>query len=121
VAVGSERQLPRFRRAIGAAELTEDARFATNGARVANRETLRSLIAALLATAPSATWLERPAATDVTAGPIGCGAVAGSRSGGWASLPDGSSCTLAAISAPRTPRDLPELRHPQRRRRELLL
>jgi crotonobetainyl-CoA:carnitine CoA-transferase CaiB-like acyl-CoA transferase len=70
VAVGSERQWPRFCQAIGAPELTDDPRFATNGARVTNRATLRPLIAALLAVAPSATWLQRLAAADVPAGPI---------------------------------------------------
>ena len=70
VAVGSERQWPRFCRAIGAPELTDYPQFATNGARVANRAALRPLIAALLAAAPSATWLERLAAADVPAGPI---------------------------------------------------
>lgn len=70
VAVGSERQWPRFCRAIGAPELTDDPRFATNGPRVTNREALRPLIGALLATAPSVTWLERLAAVDVPAGPI---------------------------------------------------
>jgi crotonobetainyl-CoA:carnitine CoA-transferase CaiB-like acyl-CoA transferase len=65
LAVGSERQWPRFWQAIGAAEMTEDSRFATNDGRAANRETLRPLIAALLVTAPSATRLKRLAATDV--------------------------------------------------------
>jgi formyl-CoA transferase/CoA:oxalate CoA-transferase len=50
--------------------LTDDPQFATNGARVANRAALRPLIAALLAAAPSATWLERLTAADVPAGPI---------------------------------------------------
>ena len=70
VAVGSERQWPRFCLAIGAPELTDDPRFATNGARVANRETLRPLIAARLATRPAAAWLGRLADADVPAGPI---------------------------------------------------
>jgi crotonobetainyl-CoA:carnitine CoA-transferase CaiB-like acyl-CoA transferase len=70
VAVGSERQWPRFCEAIGASDLTEDPRFATNGARVANRELLRPMIAASLAAASSATWLERLAQVDVPAGPI---------------------------------------------------
>ena len=70
VAVGSERQWPRFCEAIGAPELTDDPRFVTNGARVANREALRPVIAARFATAPSVTWLERLAAADVPAGPI---------------------------------------------------
>jgi crotonobetainyl-CoA:carnitine CoA-transferase CaiB-like acyl-CoA transferase len=70
VAVGSERQWLRFCCAIGAPDLTEDPRFVTNGARVANRETLRPLVAARFATAPSVTWLERLGAADVPAGPI---------------------------------------------------
>jgi len=41
VAVGSERQWPRFCQAIGSPALTDDPRFASNGARVANREELR--------------------------------------------------------------------------------
>ena len=70
VAVGSERQWPRFCEAIGAPELTDDPRFVTNGARVANREALRPVIAARFASEGSVTWLERLAAADVPAGPI---------------------------------------------------
>jgi len=70
VAVGSERQWPRFCEALGAPELTEDPRFVTNGARVANREALRPVIAARFASEGSVTWLERLAAADVPAGPI---------------------------------------------------
>jgi crotonobetainyl-CoA:carnitine CoA-transferase CaiB-like acyl-CoA transferase len=42
----------------------------TNGARVANREALRPVIAARFASEGSVTWLERLAAADVPAGPI---------------------------------------------------
>ena len=70
VAVGSERQWPRFAAAIGAPELTHDPRFATNGARVANRDVLRPLVAARLAAEPTAAWLARLAVADVPAGPI---------------------------------------------------
>ncbi len=70
VAVGSERQWSRFAAAIGAPELTDDPRFATNGARVANREELRAIVAACLAMAPSADWLARLASAEVPAGPI---------------------------------------------------
>jgi crotonobetainyl-CoA:carnitine CoA-transferase CaiB-like acyl-CoA transferase len=70
VAVGSERQWPRFTAAIGAPELTNDPRFATNGARVTNRAALRPLLAGRLATESSATWLARFAAAEVPAGPI---------------------------------------------------
>ncbi len=70
VAVGSERQWPRFAMAIGAPQLTDDPLFARNGDRVANRNALRALIAARLAAEPTATWLARLAAADVPAGPI---------------------------------------------------
>jgi crotonobetainyl-CoA:carnitine CoA-transferase CaiB-like acyl-CoA transferase len=70
IAVGSERQWPRFAAAIGAPELTDDPRFATNGARVANREALRPLIAERLAAQPTRAWLARLAEADVPAGPI---------------------------------------------------
>ena len=70
IAVGSERQWPRFAAAIGAPELTDDPRFATNGVRVANRGMLRPLIAGRLATEPTTTWLARLAHADVPAGPI---------------------------------------------------
>jgi crotonobetainyl-CoA:carnitine CoA-transferase CaiB-like acyl-CoA transferase len=70
VAVGSERQWRRFATAIGAPDLTDDLRFATNGDRVANRVELRRIVAARLATQPSARWLARLAAADVPAGPI---------------------------------------------------
>jgi crotonobetainyl-CoA:carnitine CoA-transferase CaiB-like acyl-CoA transferase len=70
VAVGSERQWPRFAAAIGAPELTDDPRFATNGARVEHRDELRRRVAERLAMAPSATWLARLRHAEVPAGPI---------------------------------------------------
>ena len=70
VAVGSERQWPRFAVAIGASQLTDDHRFATNSDRVTNRDALRPLIADLLAAETTATWLARFAEADVPAGPI---------------------------------------------------
>ncbi len=57
VAVGSERQWPRFCEAIGLAGLTTDERFATNADRVANRDALRALIAAKLRGGTAASWL----------------------------------------------------------------
>ncbi len=70
VAVGSERQWRRCAAAIGAPELADDPRFSTNGARVANRDALRLLLAARLGAEPTATWLARLAAAGVPAGPI---------------------------------------------------
>jgi crotonobetainyl-CoA:carnitine CoA-transferase CaiB-like acyl-CoA transferase len=70
IAVGADGQWVRLCEVLGVAELARDARFATNGDRVAHRDVLRPLLAERLATAPSATWLERLRAADVPAGPI---------------------------------------------------
>lgn len=70
VAVGSERQWPRFCAALGTPELATDPRFAINGARVEHRAELIPLIAARLATATSAEWLARLDAAEVPAGPL---------------------------------------------------
>jgi crotonobetainyl-CoA:carnitine CoA-transferase CaiB-like acyl-CoA transferase len=70
VAVGSERQWPRFCEALGMPELAADRRFARNGARVANREPLRSLLAERLRDEPAEVWLARLRAADVPAGRI---------------------------------------------------
>ena len=70
VAVGSERQWPRFCTAIGAEALADDPRFKTNGDRVASRAELRPLIAERLATRSSADWLGILAEADVPSGPI---------------------------------------------------
>jgi crotonobetainyl-CoA:carnitine CoA-transferase CaiB-like acyl-CoA transferase len=70
VAVGSERQWPRFCEAIGLPELATDRRFATNGDRVENRDALRLVIADRLASRSSAEWLRALDAADVPNGPI---------------------------------------------------
>lgn len=70
VGIGSERQWPRFCRALGVPELAADPRFATNGDRVERRAELVPLLAARLATATSAEWLELLDAADVPVGPL---------------------------------------------------
>ncbi len=70
VAVGSERQWPRFCEAIGAPELAADPRFATNGDRVQGRAQLRPVIAERLVGGTSAEWLVRLDAAEVPCGPI---------------------------------------------------
>jgi crotonobetainyl-CoA:carnitine CoA-transferase CaiB-like acyl-CoA transferase len=70
VAVGSERQWPRFCEAIGAAELAADPRFATNGDRVEHREALRPLIAERLASRPTADWAAALDAAEVPNGAV---------------------------------------------------
>ena len=70
VAVGSERQWPRFCAAIGVPDLAEDPRFASNGDRVTARATLRPLIAERLVARSTDAWLEALTAADIPCGPI---------------------------------------------------
>jgi crotonobetainyl-CoA:carnitine CoA-transferase CaiB-like acyl-CoA transferase len=70
VAVGSERQWPRFCRALGLPALADDLQFATNGDRVTNRAALVPTLAARLAERTTADWLAAFEAADVPAGPV---------------------------------------------------
>jgi crotonobetainyl-CoA:carnitine CoA-transferase CaiB-like acyl-CoA transferase len=70
VAVGSERQWSRFCDALGLTDLSTDPRFASNGARVSNRDVLRPLLADRLARETTSTWLGRMESAEVPCGPI---------------------------------------------------
>jgi crotonobetainyl-CoA:carnitine CoA-transferase CaiB-like acyl-CoA transferase len=70
VAVGSERQWPRFCRTLGLPALGDEPRFASNGDRVANRDELIPTLAARFAERPSAEWLAALDAAEIPAGPI---------------------------------------------------
>ena len=70
VAVGSERQWPRFCEAMELPELAGDPQYATNGDRVEHRDALRLSLADRFLTRPSADWLARLDAADIPAGPI---------------------------------------------------
>lgn len=70
VAVGSERQWPRFCEALGLANLTADARFVMNGDRVEHRVELRGILAARLRERPTSDWLAALEAAEIPAGPI---------------------------------------------------
>jgi crotonobetainyl-CoA:carnitine CoA-transferase CaiB-like acyl-CoA transferase len=70
VAVGSDRQWPRFCRAMGLGALAKDPRFTTNGKRVDGRVALRSILAERFLTKSAADWLARFAAADVPASGI---------------------------------------------------
>ncbi len=70
VAVGSERQWPRFCDALGVGELADDPRFAINGLRVEHRAALRPLLAARFASATTAEWIVRLESAEVPCGPI---------------------------------------------------
>jgi crotonobetainyl-CoA:carnitine CoA-transferase CaiB-like acyl-CoA transferase len=70
IAVGSERQWPRFCAAMGVEQLADDERFRTNADRVANRDVLRPLISERFATGTARDWLAKLAAADIPSGPI---------------------------------------------------
>jgi len=70
IAVGNERQFARLAAICGHPEWTADARFASNGARVANRDALVGMVAGAIAQRPAAEWLEQLEAAGIPAGPI---------------------------------------------------
>jgi crotonobetainyl-CoA:carnitine CoA-transferase CaiB-like acyl-CoA transferase len=70
VAVGSDRQWPRFCEAIGVPDLAEDPRFQTNADRVIAREALAPLLAGRFAERPAAHWLAALEAADVPCGAV---------------------------------------------------
>jgi crotonobetainyl-CoA:carnitine CoA-transferase CaiB-like acyl-CoA transferase len=70
IGVGTDRQFARLAAAIGAPELAEDPRFATNAGRVAQREALGRALQERLGRRGRAAWLERLAAAGVPAAPI---------------------------------------------------
>lgn len=70
IGVGSQKQWLAFCRLLGQAELADDPRFATNGARVEHRSELIPLLGATLAGEPSAVWLPRLEAAGIPCGPI---------------------------------------------------
>lgn len=70
LAVGNDLQFRRFCEASGCAGLADDARFASNPARVRNREVLVPLLEAILMGRGKHEWIARLEAADVPCGPI---------------------------------------------------
>ena len=70
LAVGNDAQFARFARIAGHPEWADDARFASNPARVGHRDTLEPLVAAALAQRGTAEWLAALEAAGVPAAPI---------------------------------------------------
>ena len=70
VAVGSERQWRRLCETLGLADLADDGRFSTNGARVENREALRPLLADRFRSRRSGDWLAALDSAEIPNGPI---------------------------------------------------
>jgi crotonobetainyl-CoA:carnitine CoA-transferase CaiB-like acyl-CoA transferase len=70
IAVGNDRQFRRLAELCGHAEWCADERFATNGARVANRAAIVGLVAEAIARKPAAEWLDLLDGAGIPAGPI---------------------------------------------------
>ena len=70
IAVGNDRQFARLAEICGHPEWPNDERFASNAARVANREAIVKLVSDIIRTKPAAEWLNELEAAGIPAGPI---------------------------------------------------
>ena len=70
IAVGNDRQFAKLAALLGQAEWANDARFATNAARVAARDVLVPMIAEAIARKPASAWLDQLEQAGIPAGPI---------------------------------------------------
>jgi len=70
LAVGNDGQFRRFCEIAGRADLAEDPRFASNPARVRNREFLVPILREIIAAKPRDYWLERLEPAGVPSGPV---------------------------------------------------
>jgi crotonobetainyl-CoA:carnitine CoA-transferase CaiB-like acyl-CoA transferase len=70
LAAGNDGQFVRLCQALEREDLARDARFATNEARVGNREELTELLNVLFVQRPRADWSERLARAGVPCGPV---------------------------------------------------
>lgn len=70
LAVGNDSQFRRLCTQLGVEELADDARYASNAARVAHRDGLIPALQAVLSTRPCAHWLQALEAAGVPCGPV---------------------------------------------------
>ena len=70
IAVGNDRQFARLADMCGHPEWADDERFATNPARVANRQQVEALVQEAIATRTAADWLDALERAHIPAGPI---------------------------------------------------
>jgi crotonobetainyl-CoA:carnitine CoA-transferase CaiB-like acyl-CoA transferase len=70
ICAGNDRQFAALVDTLGAPELADDPRFATNAARVENRDALRPLLEDSLSADDAGAWSERLLVAGVPAGPI---------------------------------------------------
>jgi len=70
IAVGNDRQFVRLCELLGKPELAANEKFATNSARVQNREEIIALLASIFKMASVAEWLEKLDKAEIPCGPI---------------------------------------------------
>jgi formyl-CoA transferase len=70
IAIGNDRQFARLAAICGHPEWASDDRFASNGARVANREAMVGLVSDAIVQKPAALWLRQLEDAGIPAGPI---------------------------------------------------
>ncbi len=71
LAVGTDRQFESLcEKVLGRKDISKDARFSTNAARVVNRKDLVPILASLFEKEPRAIWLQRCKAAGIPAGPV---------------------------------------------------
>jgi formyl-CoA transferase len=70
IAVGNDRQFARLAELAAHPEWASDPRFATNSARVANRDEIVGMVAEAIRTQPDEYWFDRLEAAGIPAGPI---------------------------------------------------
>ena len=70
LAANNDGQFSRFCALVGREDLLQDPRFASNAARVRNRDAVVAEVQRIVRQKPSAYWIEELAAIDVTCGPI---------------------------------------------------
>ena len=70
IAIGNDRQFARLAEMCGHPEWASDERFASNEARVANREEMVRLVSEAIAKRPASEWLEQLDRAGIPAGPI---------------------------------------------------
>ncbi|WP_153506439.1 CaiB/BaiF CoA transferase family protein [Cumulibacter manganitolerans] len=70
LAVGNDSQFAKFCQVAGRPDVSEDERYRTNAGRVANRDTLREIVAGLIATRTREDWGSALEAAGVPWGPI---------------------------------------------------
>jgi formyl-CoA transferase len=70
IAVGNDRQFARLATILGRGQWADEPGYATNAARVANRELLVPMIAEIIAARPAADWLPLLDEAGIPAGPI---------------------------------------------------